>query len=140
VGSDPSNVDAAVIAVLANDPALAALLPDGVFMDVAPAGTTRFVIVSQMVHEDSDAFHITAFERFEYLVKAVALDTSGVDISGAAVRIHELLQRGLLTITGYAHMSTVRSGHVHRTEVDAIDSDIRWQHRGGLYEITVSPN
>jgi len=142
--NDSSAVDAAVIGKLAGDPVLSTLLPDGVFVDISRAGATRFVLVSLITHEDADAFTTTAYERFLYLVKAVAMATSAADVAadvkGAAFRIHELLQRAPLTITGYAHMSTVRTERIRYTEVDAIDSDIRWQHRGGHYEVFVSPN
>jgi hypothetical protein len=138
--SDSNQVDAALIDVLADDPTLAGLLPDGVFVDVASAKAQRFVIVQLLSHEDTDGFTTAAFERFVYLVKAVVLSTSGADIKGASLRIHELLQRVPMAIVGYSHMSTVRTERVRYTEVDSVESDIRWQHRGGHYEIFVSPN
>ena len=138
--SDSNAVDTAVIAILAGDPTLAALLPDGVFVDVGKPGATRFVLVSHVAHEDEDAFGSTVFERCVYLVKAVALSTTGADVAGASFRIHELLQRVPLAITGYAWMATLRRERIRYTEVDSVDSDIRWQHRGGHYEVFVSPN
>lgn len=138
--NDSNAVDTAVIAALAGDPTLSALLPDGVFVDVSKAAATRFVLVSHVSHEDTDAFQGTAFERFVYLIKAVALSTTGADVAGASFRIHELLHRMPLTIAGYAHMTTIRTERIRYTEVDSIDSDIRWQHRGGHYEVFASPN
>ena len=89
--SDTSMVDAAIIARLLNDATLQALMPDGVYWDVAAHGKTRFVIVSQVIHEDVPQIASTAYERITYLVKAVELATAGANILAAANRIHQLL-------------------------------------------------
>jgi hypothetical protein len=134
-------VDAAVIAVLAADAELLALVPDGVYLDVAPADKTRFVIVQAQTHEDIEAFGPTAlYEEFRYRITARVLESTGVDANAAAARIHALLHDADLEgIAGYTHMQTLRVERIKATEVDAIDNDIRWQHAGGDYEITVSP-
>lgn len=141
MSSDSSNVDAAIVETLQGDATLAALLPDGVFIDVAPANKTRFVIVSQVIHEDHYALNDqAAFEQFLYLVKAVARDSSaGTPVKAAAVRINELLQFQPLTVTGYDHMLTRREERVRYTEVDSENPETRWQHRGGRYAVFVSP-
>jgi hypothetical protein len=138
--ADSSQVDAALVTKLMNDAPLTVLVPDGIFFDVARQGATKFVIVSQLAHEDNYALAgETAFERFEYLVKAVELGTSGANVSAAAARIHALLQNGSLAPTGYTLMRMQREGgRIRYTEVDDA-SDARWQHRGGRYEIVVSP-
>jgi len=128
-----------VISKLASDGTLSALLPDGVFVDVAPNGCTKFVIVSQVDHEDDYVFEGSAFERFIYLVKAVDLSADGSNIKTAAARIHTLLQDVSLSISGYSHQLTRRSGRIRMTEVDDVDGNIRWQHRGGRYDVVVSP-
>lgn len=128
-----------MIAKLANDATLTDLMTDGVYMDVVPSGKTKFVIVSQVIHEDEYVFEGRAFERFTYLVKAVSLDTSGTDVKTAAARIDTLLQGVALTITGYSHCLTRRTERLRMTEVDDVNHDIRWQHRGGRYEVVVSP-
>lgn len=135
---DSSAVDAALIAKLTSDATLTALMPDGVFYDYSPQGATRLVIVSQLAHEDAYQFQGHAWERFVYLVKAVDLDTSGSSAKSAADRIHTLLQDGTLTITGYELMNMHRLERVRYTEVDE-DTDQRWQHRGGQYELLVTP-
>jgi hypothetical protein len=56
VASDSSEVDAALVALLLADPQLTTLMPDGVFFDVAAHGSERFVIVSQLAHEDVGMF------------------------------------------------------------------------------------
>lgn len=137
--SDASDVDAALSSKLISDATLTALLPDGAYFDIAPQGKTRFVVLSLVSHDDAYMFGGSAMERFLYLVKAVALNTSGVNVATAAARIHTLLQDGALAPTGYTLMRLQRMERIRYTEVDE-DSDARWQHRGGHYEILVSPS
>jgi hypothetical protein len=139
--SDPSDVDAAIIAVLRNDPELRALMPGGVYFDVAPPGRTQYVVVSMEFHEDTYTFD-GSFETTLYLVKAVErITAAGGDgnTKRAAARIQELLQDQPLTITGYVHSSTSRTGRARDTEPDEVDHDARWQHRGGRYQVFVTP-
>ena len=138
--ADSSNVDAAVITKLSGDATLMASLTNGVFADVATPGSTLFAIVSQVDHNDEYMFEGCAYERFLYLVKAVCLGADGTTVKTAAARIHTLLQDVPLTITGYSHMLTRREGRIRYTEVDDADPAIRWQHRGGRYEVLVSPS
>ena len=63
-------------------------MPDGVYWDVVEHGKTRFVIVSQVIHEDVPQQLSTAYEEFTYLVKAVELATAGANILAAADRIN----------------------------------------------------
>ena len=112
-------------------------MPDGVYWDVAAHGKTRFVIVSQVLHEDAPMLQSTAYESFLYLVKAVELTTSGANIIAAADRINVLLHQANFSVTGYTLMSSVRTERVRFTEVDEENKDVRWQHRGGRYEVTV---
>ena len=137
---DPSEVDAAIVAKLAGDATLLALMPDGVYVDVAPSGKTQFVIVSLATHHDEPMINSgTAFELSQYLVKAVEQSNSGTTVKTAAARIDALLQHVALTITGYSHAITRRAERVRYTEVDEVNRDIRWQHRGGRYDVMVSP-
>lgn len=136
---DSSAVDAAIVGRLLADSTLQGLMPNGVFFDVARHGNTQFVIVSQVAHEDVPMFGATAYERFTYLVKAVELATSGANILAAAARIQALLHRVDFSITGYGLMASKRIERIRYTEVDPDDEDKRWQHRGGHYEVIVSP-
>jgi hypothetical protein len=140
--ADVAAVDAALILTLAGDAELMALLPDGVYLDVAPANKTRFVIVQAQTHEDIEAFGpVAQYEEFRYRVTARVLASTGVNANTAAARIHALLHDQALTpIAGYAHMATLRVERVKFPELDAIDNDIRWQIAGGDYEVTVSPD
>jgi hypothetical protein len=136
--SDSSDIDAALVAKLLADATLMALVPDGVFFDLANPGATRFVIVSLIDAEDEPMFGRRATETPLYLVKAVMLSTSGGNIKAAAARIDALLDGGTLTITGYALMNLQRTSRVRMTEVNEQDASIRWYHRGGRYELMVS--
>lgn len=141
--ADPAAVDAAVIAALTADTGtggLMTMMTDGAYMDIAPPGRTKFVIVSLVTHEDVYAMGGWAYEKFLYLVKAVDLNTKPGRANAAAARILEVLQDVALSITGYDHMLTQREERIAYTEVDSINPDIRWQHRGGRFEVFVSPS
>lgn len=138
--ADPSDVDAALIAKLQADAALMAITVDGIWFDVAPQGATRFVVVSSLTHDDNDTFDALAgFEEYEYLVKAVLLDTSGTNVKTAAARIQAVLQDAVLTPTNYVVTRVRRVGRVRYTEADDELPDNRWQHRGGRYAVFASP-
>ncbi len=135
--SDSSAVDVAVMAKLSGDATLMGVTTDGVWRDEAPQGATKFVIVSQQAHEDNYQENGEAYELFTYLVKAVTQSTSGSDVSTAAARIHTLLQDGALSPTGFRLLNMHRTERIVYTEVDESNLDLRWQHRGGLYEVMV---
>lgn len=137
--ADTSDIDAAVVGRLLADATLMALMPDGVYWDVAKQGATRFVIVSQVFHLDAPMQATTAYEQVTYLVKAVELATSGANIQAAAARINVLLHDTTFTVTGYSLMNSQRIERVRYVDPDPEDPDVRWQHRGGRYELTVSP-
>lgn len=137
--SDSAAVDAALVAVL-SDAALAALLPDGIWRDVAPQSKRRFIVFSMPAHEDAYMFEDEAYERFTYLVKAVVKDTSNTVAKDAAVRIRTLIDS--LTgaaIDGYVIADAHRTERVAYAESDPDNADARWQHYGGLFEIMASP-
>ena len=135
---DSSAIDNALVAKLLGDAALMALMPDGVFIDEAGQDSRRFVIVSLVVAFDEPMFGGRAYEEATYLVKAVALSTSGGDVRAAAARIDALLDGGTLAAAGYTLMHMRRSERIRSTEVDEVDRSVRWQHRGGRYEVFVS--
>jgi hypothetical protein len=137
--SDSSEIDAALVATLQADPTLASLMPDGVYMDPAPPGLKRYVVVSLVLAEDRAVFGTRAIEDCLYLVKAVMLATSGSgDIKAAAARIDALLEDQPLAADGYDWMTGHRDERVRYTEIDAVDSTIRWQHRGGRYRVQMA--
>ena len=137
--SDASAIDAAICNYLASDAALMAAMPDGVWFDVAAPGTQQFVIVALLDSGAEPLFQQgTAWEIYTYLIKAVSLGTSGQAVKTAAARIHELMQRAVINAPGYTDMKCTRIERIRYTEVDE-SSDIRWQHRGGHYELWMIP-
>jgi hypothetical protein len=140
---DSSDIDNALTAKLGADAPLLALLPNLVHMDEAPAGATRFVIVSLIEEHDDRQFEGRAFEDALYLVKAVGRSTAQAPLpantmKAAAARIDVLLDGGTLTIPGYGLVAMHREERLRYTEVDEVDTTIRWHHRGGRYRVVVS--
>lgn len=137
-----SLIDAALVALLGSDSTLLGLMPNGVYVDLAPPNSTRYVIVSVVDSDDVETFDGRAFESRVYLVKAVGQSKTGApppDMSGAAHRIDELLERGTLTVTGFAPMAMFRERYLRPPlEPDSIDPTIRWNHRGGHYRVVMS--
>lgn len=141
MSSDASNVDAALIAVLNNDAALRALVPDGWYYDVAPPNSRRFGIVSRIpggLDSDVPVFGARAVEDYLYLIKVVMLSTAGGDIKAAAARVGELLEDVPLVVDGYEWSTTYRLEFVRMTELDDADPSIRWLHRGGRYRVQMA--
>lgn len=142
--SDAGLVDAAVMELLANDAALAALCPDGVYWDVRPPGLpapTAFVIVSHFTHTETPGLAgSTLYERAVYWVVARILSTSTAEARQAAARIHELLHGTILDLTaaGYTAMHCARLDRRHDTDVDPVNK-VTWQYHGGQYELTSYP-
>lgn len=137
---DSSAIDAALVAHLQADPTLAGLMPDGVYMDLAPPGLKRYVVVSLVIAEDRAAFGRREYEDCLYLVKAVAMSSGGAtSVKEAAAQIDALLEDQPLVAEGYEWMGGFREERVRYLEIDAFDSTIRWQHRGGRYRVQMTP-
>jgi hypothetical protein len=138
---DGSEVDEALVALLEGDAELAALMPDGVWFDVAEADATAFVLVRLVEHSDDYSFQPgRPQETATYLVQAVCLESTATATARAAARrIHALLMTGPLAIESYGCLAVLRQGRIRLTTYDPT-GDIRWQHRGGHYVITVQPN
>jgi hypothetical protein len=135
-----SDVDAALLAKVASDSQLKALMPDGVWWDVSKTGLTRLVIVKLMDHTATDMFGSCAYEEPLYLVKAVEYSLSAANVVNAARRIDTLLNNQQLLVTGYSLMTMQFDQYVRYQEVDTANPDARWQHCGGMYRISVAPN
>ncbi len=134
----PRNIDAAIVGKLLADPALSALMPDGVFWGEAAQGATRFVIVSLAHDSITPIYEGHGIGDSLYLVKAVALATTGADTKAAEDRIGQLLEDQELTAAGYTWMATFGEQRIRDTEVDQIDPTIRWQHSGAYYRVQMS--
>lgn len=136
---DSSAIDNALIAKLGADAALLALCPNGIWPDEAPAGSTRFVIVSLVDEVDEPMLGGRAYEDALYLVEARMLSTvAGATIGAAAARIDALLEDKPLVVPGYTWMTLHREARVRMTEVDDLDPSIRWYRRGGQYRLQMS--
>lgn len=138
--ADSSAIDAALVGKLAGDATLAALMQSGafVFMDEAPTGSQKFVLVSLVAEEDVRAFGSRSFEDALFLVEARMLSTAGGNIAAAAARIDVLLDHGTLTVAGFSLMALHREERTRITEVDEADASIRWYRRGGQYRLVMS--
>ena len=136
---DSSEIDAAIVGVLANDAQLRAIMPDGVYFDEAPPACRNFVIVS-LFHSDDVGFFPgrRGVEDLLYVVKGVAFGTSGATVKAAAARIDQLLENATLVVAGYECMSVAREQRIRYPEVDDVDPSIRWQHRGGHYRVSMA--
>lgn len=133
-----ADVNAALIATLAGDAALTAILGGAhVYLNLAPQGLTKFVLLRLDNHRDERMFGGTAFEVATYLVKAVIQATDLSAVIAAAARVNALLDGQSLTLTNYGLMAMRRVEHIEFGEVD--DVNRAWQHGGGVYEVWVSP-
>lgn len=138
--SDTDAIDEALVATLADDSALMALMTDGVFFDVAKPGATKFVIVSMVIGQDDYGINQEhASETVLYTVQAVEKSTNTTNTKAASKRIHALLQNAALTITGYNNVIVRRMERVRYQEIDE-DTQERFQHRGGRYEVWAAPS
>lgn len=140
---DGSDLDAAVVNVLLADSELSALLPDGVFVDEAPPGATRFVLVNVAPHPDRDSAVFDGdgrgFEGVTYAVHAVGVTSviTGPDIKAAAARIDAVLHNAILPVPGYPAPATMARTQRQRPPITVDDEDraLRWYVRGGEYEL-----
>jgi hypothetical protein len=136
--ANSSDIDAALLAKLGSDPALLALMPNGVYWGIAGPGATRFVIVSLVDSDDPRVFEARDETRI-YLVKAVGLSTDSPDMDAAGDRIDALLHWGTLTVSGYTLMVIERELYIRDQEaVSDVDPKIRWYHRGGHYRVMMA--
>jgi hypothetical protein len=141
--ADSSDIDASLVIKLASDATLTGYLQSGasVFMDEAPPGSTKFVIVSLVSEVDHPQFGGRSFEDNVYLVEARMLAKPGTaigNIKAAAARIDALLDGGTLTVSGYKLMMMRREERFRTLERDDADESITWHRRGGNYRVTVS--
>jgi hypothetical protein len=135
---DTSQITNGLIATLAADATLLALMPNGVYYDLAPQGATRYVIVSLFEAIDVAEFGRRAIESALYLVKAVALSSALPamdDIRAAAARIDDLLEDVPFEADGYEWITTYRTEPKRITEPDGENRSTRWFHRGGMYRV-----
>jgi len=130
---DSSDIDQALITTLGSDATLLSLCPNGVYWDVSPQGSTRWVRVALIQPRDEWVFGGRAIEDNVYQVNAVMLSSANGNIKAAAARIEALLDQQTLTVSGYTCMAMFRDEELPRirqTERDAENPDLLWFHRG----------
>ena len=112
MATDSSAIDAAIVAALQADAALASLMPDGVYMDIAPPGLQRYVIVSLVIAEDRATFEGRAIEDCLYLVKAVMLTTTSTTGEADSIDASDsgLVRSAMLTMHPRASTKSMSSG------------------------------
>lgn len=136
------DVDTAIVQRLAGDATLAALLPGGVFWDVATLGATQYVVVSQMSHDTEYVLpNVVLWERVLYQVKVVVKGSSGIPlVEDAYTRIFQLLQNqeAALSTPSYTLRAFRFVERVRATEVEE-QTDQKWQHEGAHYECLAVP-
>ena len=149
IGIDSSDIDQAIVDLLLADAQLRALLPDGVFFDeagksmaVAGQDSKRFVLVSLIDAHDGVIFEGRSDEDKLYLIEARGLSSlvTAAAMKAAAARIDAVLQLGSLVIPGYTLQVMRRTEPTRSTDVDAVDTSIRWYHRGGRYQVKAAPD
>lgn len=135
-----NEVERALIGKLSADAELIGYLPDGVFYDLARQGATRFAIVSlsraRGQYELNDG---ESFRALTYIVKAVCLDTDSDPIAKADARIQALIDRQPLALSPESGATLMAARWVDRIRYTETENNQVFQHRGGQYEITVTP-
>lgn len=135
-----TDIDAALVALLSTDPALAGLMPGGVYFDAAPPGVSSFVILVLETEEDHASFPGTReYEDALYRIQAVTRELDRDTVNAAASRIDVLLENVELHVPAYRWMSTYREGRFRGTQADPVDPSIHWQVSGGNYRVQMAP-
>ena len=127
----------AIVDLLLADAALAALLPDGVYMESGPDGATRFAVVAWLDGHNDRMFGARAIENGLYAVKAVTLGDVARN-AAAEARIDEVLDNAVLMVEGYAPMIFLNEHPIRFKEMDAGDVSIIWYHGGAEYDVVMS--
>ena len=137
--ADTSAIANAIIAHLGADALLLSLMPNGVYYDIAPPGSTRFVTVTLVDAADVATFEGRAIEDAHYLIQAIALSATQPNVAAAALRIEELLEDVPLTVAGYGWLTTYRTRPVRESAPDQLDHSQLWHHRGGYFRVQMTP-
>jgi len=134
-----SAIDRVLLTVLQNDAPLAALLPDGVYGYLAPAGLKAFGLVTVVDADDEGVFGHRGAEGRRYAVQALGLsrDVALEQIKAAGDRIDALLEGAALsTPADYGSIDCVRDGSIDTSARDEVDKTLYWHHFGGFYQVT----
>jgi hypothetical protein len=136
-------IDNAVVARLAGDAVLTALVPDGVWFGAAPSGLTAFALVVPVSSSEEAVFGPPgarrAWEETVYAIAAVQQGSALAPAQDAAGRIDTLLVDHDLTVAGYACLIVDRPARIALTIVDAVDARLQWHQQGGQYRVRMTP-
>lgn len=139
---EPSDIDTALRDKLVADATLRAVMPDGVFWNVAASGAKRFVILAVIDSiVEHDALGAVAHVDTLYQVEARGLSTTDPDMRGAIVRINELLDTpaATLTVAGFELIALRQEAPTRGPEeLDDVDPKVRWYRRGGHYRVVMT--
>lgn len=139
--ANTGDVQKRIVEILAGDPDLQGLAPDGVYIDVADENAQRYIVITLIAHVDDPLFDGDRDEHFRFQIRAVGLassSTTGLD--AAAARIYALLDRlADLAIPNYSTIRCQRAEYVDDRRPDAANASIWWLHRGGAYVVDVQP-
>jgi hypothetical protein len=138
---DSTAISRAFLTLLQQDAALHALLPDGIYKNVAKPGSTRFGLVDVTDGDDRAVFGGRAIESVVFSVKAVMLSTVTGDLQGAADRIDALCREAVFPVPGYVFVSCYRDHErsvIDYDDEDRVDTSIRYRNLGGHYRVTCS--
>jgi hypothetical protein len=141
--ADSSEIDDALVARLAGDAELQTLLPDGVWFDLAPQGATKFLYLELGDNRDAVAQGRPGHRRVQedciYTVQACVQEPNAVAAAAAALRIDALLEDQPLALTAYRNTAIFRVSRIRKQASDEADAALRWQYRGGRYQVVVTP-
>ena len=140
---DSGDIDRVVLDTLKADAALTALMPGGVYFNLAPPNLTRgFVLVTIDRSSDEGVFQHRGLEELRYVVQAVGLsrDVALGPMKDAAARIDTLLEGDtpLATPADYVSVDCVRDERLAESVVDELDKSLHWHHFGGYYRVTAA--
>jgi hypothetical protein len=127
------DIDKAIVSKLLSDAPLMALAPHGVWRNIAPQGSTRFVEFELLGGTNDAMFGGRAFENPTYRVMYVEKSSSDLNAIAAADRIEALLDWKPLTVAGYGQVIMELTERIGYPDID--EANARWQHFGGLYEV-----
>jgi hypothetical protein len=138
-----SALDLAIVAVLQADAALRSYMPDGVYLEAAPAGKDQFVKVSIVDPVDVDVFGGRAQEECLYSVIAVGLSrvTNNETALAAGDRIDALLgDPAPFPVNGFTFVACYRDepGRIGFETPSQADPTVYWRNRGGHYRLIVA--
>lgn len=139
---DSEAVDRGLEAFLRQDSALGALIGGTgnnarVFMGALAQGTIGPAVVWMVQGGlDNRTHDRRGYEATVYEVKGVGQSTSATQVVQVSQRLRQLLEGASFDVDGY---EVIRCERVGRIAYPELDGDLRWHHRGALWEVFAAP-